>query len=229
MILGKITGNVVSTIKAKGYESKKILIVQPIDPKGNPKGKSFLAIDSVQAGVGDVVISLSKNSTANKIRKGLKDKILKYYQNGNPLYIVAHSLGTVYAFDVVNELIADNNYFDRNDPLNWPVQGMITLGSPLGLRMFKSTGRNNARNLGDGQFNFKWMNYFDVNDPVVSGDIFGKRLNNYKIAENYRKGTASQGWFIRDYPTDTGKTWLLAHTAYWNVAAVGEGLVNMLV
>ncbi|MCK5665359.1 MAG: hypothetical protein KAI17_17850, partial [Thiotrichaceae bacterium] len=193
----------------------------------SPVGK-VLAKPAIDV-VGDVVISLSKNSTANKIRKGLKDKILKYYQNGNPLYIVAHSLGTVYAFDVVNELIADNNYFDRNDPLNWPVQGMITLGSPLGLRMFKSTGRNNARNLGDGQFNFKWMNYFDVNDPVVSGDIFGKRLNNYKIAENYRKGTASQGWFIRDYPTDTGKTWLLAHTAYWNVAAVGEGLVNMLV
>lgn len=205
----------------KKFKQLSSLIIS--SPVGQVLAKSVIDV------AGDVVVSLSKNSTANEIRQGLKDKILEYYQKGNPIYIVAHSLGTVYAFDVINELIADNEFFDRNDPLTWPVQGLVTIGSPLGLAMFKSTGRNNARNLGDGQFNFKWMNYFDVNDPVVSGNIFGKRLNNYKIAETYRKGTATQGWFIRDFPTDTGKTWLLAHTAYWNVAAVGDGLVNMMV
>ena len=64
MILGKVIGNVVSTIKAPGYESKKILIVQPIDASGNPIGKSFLAIDTVQAGVGDTIFTIEEGGSA---------------------------------------------------------------------------------------------------------------------------------------------------------------------
>jgi len=64
MLLGKVIGNVVSTVKAIGYESKKILIIQPIGPKGDPKGKSFLAVDTVQAGVGDTVVTLDEGGSA---------------------------------------------------------------------------------------------------------------------------------------------------------------------
>ena len=37
MILGKVIGNVVSTIMAPGYESRKLFIIQPVDPAGKPK------------------------------------------------------------------------------------------------------------------------------------------------------------------------------------------------
>jgi microcompartment protein CcmK/EutM len=67
MILAKVIGNVVSTIIAPGYESKKILVVQPIDPSGTPKGSSFLAIDAVQAGVGDTVLILEEGGSARAI------------------------------------------------------------------------------------------------------------------------------------------------------------------
>jgi microcompartment protein CcmK/EutM len=67
MILGKIIGNVVATTVVSGYESKKILIVQPIDPKGNAKGKTFLAVDAVQAGVGDTVIIIEEGNSARQI------------------------------------------------------------------------------------------------------------------------------------------------------------------
>jgi ethanolamine utilization protein EutN len=67
MILAKVIGNAVSTIKAKGYESKKIMIVQAIDPKGKLIGKSFLAIDTVQAGIGDAVIVLEEGNSARAI------------------------------------------------------------------------------------------------------------------------------------------------------------------
>ncbi len=67
MILAKVIGNVVSTIIAPGYESKKILVVQPIDPSGKPKGSSFLAIDAVQAGVGDTVLILEEGGSARAI------------------------------------------------------------------------------------------------------------------------------------------------------------------
>ncbi|MBE0663048.1 MAG: EutN/CcmL family microcompartment protein [Bacteroidales bacterium] len=64
MIIGRVIGNVVSTVKAKGYESRKILIVQPIDPTGQSIGKSFLAIDTVQAGFGDTVITIDEGNSA---------------------------------------------------------------------------------------------------------------------------------------------------------------------
>jgi ethanolamine utilization protein EutN len=67
MILAKVTGNVVSTIKAVGYESRKILIVQPIDPAGKSSGKSFLAVDAVQAGPGDTVMVLEEGGSARLI------------------------------------------------------------------------------------------------------------------------------------------------------------------
>ena len=67
MIIAKVIGNVVSTIKEKGYESKKIMIVQPVNPDGISKGKSFLAIDAVQAGVGDTVLVLEEGNSARQI------------------------------------------------------------------------------------------------------------------------------------------------------------------
>lgn len=69
MILGKVIGNVVSTVKVDGYNSKTILIVQPIDPKGNSIGKSFLAVDAIQAGVGDTVITVDEGGSARSILK----------------------------------------------------------------------------------------------------------------------------------------------------------------
>lgn len=67
MILAKITGTVVSTVKEPGYESRKILIVQPVDPSGAPKGKSFLAVDAVQAGIGDTVLVIEEGGSARMI------------------------------------------------------------------------------------------------------------------------------------------------------------------
>ena len=64
MILGKIIGNVVSTVTEEGYGSRKILVVQPVDPYGAPKGQSFLAIDTVQAGAGDTVLVLEEGGSA---------------------------------------------------------------------------------------------------------------------------------------------------------------------
>ena len=67
MILGKIVGNVVSTIKMYGYESKKVLVVQPIGPDGKDNGKTFLAVDAVQAGIGDTVIVMEEGGSARMI------------------------------------------------------------------------------------------------------------------------------------------------------------------
>ncbi len=67
MKLGKVIGTVVSTIKAKGYESRKILVIQPVGPDGIFVGTSFLAIDAVQAGVGDIVLTIEEGNSARQV------------------------------------------------------------------------------------------------------------------------------------------------------------------
>lgn len=67
MILGKIIGNVVSTIKLPVYQGYKILIVQPVNDKEEPQGKSILALDSVQAGVGDTVLVIDEGNSSRLI------------------------------------------------------------------------------------------------------------------------------------------------------------------
>lgn len=56
MILGEVVGSVVSTIKDDNLVGQKLLLVQPIDTDGSPKGVTFIAIDRVSAGKGDQVL-----------------------------------------------------------------------------------------------------------------------------------------------------------------------------
>ena len=67
MILGKVIGNVVSTIKLPVFQGYKILVIQPINPKEEIQGKSFLALDTVQAGVGDRVLVVDEGNSSRLI------------------------------------------------------------------------------------------------------------------------------------------------------------------
>ena len=67
MILGKVIGNVVSTIKLPIYQGYKILIVQPVNDKEEPQGESVLALDTVQAGVGDTVLVIDERNSSRLI------------------------------------------------------------------------------------------------------------------------------------------------------------------
>jgi len=67
MILGRVTGNVVSTAKHPGYVGRKLMIVQPIDEHGNDAGKKFLAVDNAQAGEGDTVLVLREGNGVRQI------------------------------------------------------------------------------------------------------------------------------------------------------------------
>ena len=177
--------------------------------------------------VGDVVISLNDGATAGKVRDRLRDHIERIFEAGNPCYLLAHSLGTVYAFDVLGSLMRDERFFVRNSRRTWPVQGLVTLGSPLGLGIFRTRRRNVVR-LGEGTKLFRWFNYWDRSDPIVSGQVFGVQRRGNRIAERYQKSDPKQGWVIRDFPTDTGAVWLAAHTAYWTHPVVGDGLHTMI-
>jgi ethanolamine utilization protein EutN len=56
MKLGKVIGTVVSTQKVESFEGVKLLLVQPLDENYDEKGGPLAACDTVQAGVGDIVL-----------------------------------------------------------------------------------------------------------------------------------------------------------------------------
>ena len=55
MQLAKVIGDVVSTRKDENLTGVKLLILQPIDPQGEPVGRTLVAVDAAGAGVGEVV------------------------------------------------------------------------------------------------------------------------------------------------------------------------------
>lgn len=69
MTLCKVTGTIVSTQKNESLKEYKLLIVQPIDLDGKPIGRDMLAIDQVDAGVGDTVLCLQEGAGAQQILK----------------------------------------------------------------------------------------------------------------------------------------------------------------
>jgi ethanolamine utilization protein EutN len=64
MYLGIVTGTVVAERKASGLEGKKILLVQPVDEDQKPVGDIQAAIDTVQAGPGDLVYLVGSREAA---------------------------------------------------------------------------------------------------------------------------------------------------------------------
>ncbi len=57
-------GNVVATRKSRKLDGAKLLIVQPITPSGTPVASPTLAVDAVQAGVGDTVLVVLEGRAA---------------------------------------------------------------------------------------------------------------------------------------------------------------------
>jgi ethanolamine utilization protein EutN len=64
MYLGIVKGTIVAERKAAGLEGKKILLVQPVDEHRAPVGDVQAAIDTVQAGDGDLVYLVGSREAA---------------------------------------------------------------------------------------------------------------------------------------------------------------------
>jgi len=57
----------VATAKHKSYAGRKLLAVQPLDEHGASIGTSFLAVDDVQAGPGDVVLVMQEGNGVRQL------------------------------------------------------------------------------------------------------------------------------------------------------------------
>jgi microcompartment protein CcmK/EutM len=71
MIVAKIVGTVVATRKDERLVSNKLLVARPVDPHGKAEGSYVVAVDTVDAGVGETVLIVSGSSA--RMASGMKD------------------------------------------------------------------------------------------------------------------------------------------------------------
>lgn len=85
MILGKVIGTIWSTRKDENLVGAKFLIVQQLDVNFNHKDSTVIAIDSVGAGVGEIVLvaqgssarqtAFTKNKPVDAVIMAIVDKL----------------------------------------------------------------------------------------------------------------------------------------------------------
>lgn len=71
MILAKVVGTVVATRKDERLVSNKLLVARQVDPKGKLEAGYVVAVDTVDAGVGETVLIVSGSSA--RMASGMKD------------------------------------------------------------------------------------------------------------------------------------------------------------
>ncbi len=71
MLLARIVGTVVATRKDPRLLGSKLLLARGVDPKGKLEGNYLVAIDTVDAGVGETVLIVSGSSA--RLAVGMKD------------------------------------------------------------------------------------------------------------------------------------------------------------
>jgi ethanolamine utilization protein EutN len=64
MLIAQVVGDVVATQKHASHVGRKILLVQPLNLDGTDRGTPVLALDSVDAGVGDRVLLTTEGFSA---------------------------------------------------------------------------------------------------------------------------------------------------------------------
>ena len=70
MLLAKVLGNVVASQKNVRYENASIMLCQQITPQGEETGSTILALNAVDAGVGDQVLIVQEGWGASTAATG---------------------------------------------------------------------------------------------------------------------------------------------------------------
>lgn len=70
MLLARVIGNVVATQKNQRYEQARIMLCRQITPEGEDTETTMLALDSVDAGEGDIVLVVQEGWSASTSATG---------------------------------------------------------------------------------------------------------------------------------------------------------------
>jgi ethanolamine utilization protein EutN len=64
MLIARVIGELVATRKHASHEGQKVLVVQPLNLDGSNRGAAVVALDAVDAGIGDRVLLVTEGYSA---------------------------------------------------------------------------------------------------------------------------------------------------------------------
>lgn len=64
MLIARVIGEIVATQKHQSHHGRKVLMVQPLNLDGTDRGDAVVALDSVDAGIGDRVLLVTEGFSA---------------------------------------------------------------------------------------------------------------------------------------------------------------------
>lgn len=67
MLLARVVGTLVATVKHGELTGEKLLIVQPVGLDGRPEGLEAVAVDRAGAGVGELVLLLQEGGSCRQV------------------------------------------------------------------------------------------------------------------------------------------------------------------
>ena len=70
MLIARVIGNVVATQKNQRYEGARVMLCREITPEGDETENTLLALDSVNAGEGDIVLVVREGWSASTASTG---------------------------------------------------------------------------------------------------------------------------------------------------------------
>lgn len=70
MFVGRVTGNLVATVKIPEHEGRKLMLVRRTDKSGEVYGPVYVALDGACAGIGDYVLFTLEGGAARMLTDG---------------------------------------------------------------------------------------------------------------------------------------------------------------
>ena len=134
----------------------------------------------------------AKKKTRQMLRTMVREKVEKYGKDGKRVMLIAHSMGSIMAYDVLREL-------GREGP-DFRIEHLVTIGSPLGLPHVAYKANEEFGRLRTPSIVEKWSNLADRRDPVAA-DVHLD--NDYKA--NGRGVKVHDDMVINGYKGKTGK------------------------
>ena len=64
MLIARVVGDIVATQKDPSHQARKIILVQPLNLDGSDRGEAVLALDAVEAGIGERVLLSAEGFSA---------------------------------------------------------------------------------------------------------------------------------------------------------------------
>ena len=184
--------------------------------------------------LGDVVAYVDESP--NNIRTTVWERMKRGLTGAGSFSIIAHSLGSVIAFDFLYHLFVEGVLFD---PVSEPAElvaelqrrlaGFYTMGSPVGLFMLRKGSLwkpADAERAGAPPFGTLenpipegrvWQNFWDKQDVIA-----------YPLERLFATNPANAGRPLRDVLVNTGAEPIFAHIRYWGCKQVARRIAATL-